>query len=150
MTETAYPELQRMRVVDAMHHGLVSCGFDVPLRTVARMMATFRVHAVLVTAHGDEELPGGVPWGIISDADLLRAAETVDFEEQTARELAVTPALTMAANEGLPQATRMMVESGSAHLIVVDPRSKKPIGVLSSLDVARALARFPEQHPFAR
>ena len=41
------------------------------------MMATYRVHAILVTAHGEEELPGGGPRGIVSDADLVRAAESV-------------------------------------------------------------------------
>ena len=40
------------------------------------MMATYRVHAVLVTAHGEEELPGGSLWGVVSDTDLLRTAGT--------------------------------------------------------------------------
>ena len=54
-----YPALRQLRVIDAMHPGLISCSLDTPLRTVARMMATYRVHAILVTAHGEEELPGG-------------------------------------------------------------------------------------------
>jgi CBS domain-containing protein len=35
-----------------------------------------------------------------------------------------------------------MVENELSHLIVVERRSKRPIGVLSTLDVARALARM--------
>ena len=62
MAET-YPALRDVRVVDAMHHGLVSCPVDAPLRTVARMMATHRVHAILVIAHGEHEFPGGHLWG---------------------------------------------------------------------------------------
>jgi CBS domain-containing protein len=40
-----------------------------------------------------------------------------------------------------------MVEHDVSHLIVLEARSGRPIGVLSTLDVARALAGFPEHHP---
>jgi len=40
-----------------------------------------------------------------------------------------------------------MLEHDASHLIAVERRSKRPIGVLSTLDIARALARFPETHP---
>jgi CBS domain-containing protein len=48
-----YPSLGELRVADAMHPGLISCPPDAPLRTVARMMATYRVHTILVTSHGE-------------------------------------------------------------------------------------------------
>ena len=71
-----------------MHPGLIWCSPDTPLRAVARMMATYRVHAILVTAHGAEELPGGGVWGVISDADLLRAAQSGDLDVEASRVLA--------------------------------------------------------------
>jgi CBS domain-containing protein len=52
--EHTYPALTGLRVIDAMHPGLISCALDSPLSTVARMMGTHRVHAILVTARGDE------------------------------------------------------------------------------------------------
>ena len=142
-----YPALGRLRAVDAMHPGLISCSLDTPLRTVARMMATYRVHAILVTAHGEEELPGGGLWGIVSDIDLLRAAQAGDLDEQEARTIAAAPVLTVAAEEELARAAQLMVEYEVAHLIVVEPRSGRPVGMLSTLDLARALAGFPERHP---
>jgi hypothetical protein len=39
-----------------------------------------------------------------------------------------------------------MVEHELSHLIVIERTSKRPIGVLSTLDIARALAGFPERH----
>ena len=141
-----YPALRQLRVVDAMHPGLISCSLDTPLRTVARMMATYRVHAILVTSHGEEELPGGGPWGIVTDTDLLRAAEEGDMDAQTARTIAATPALTVASGEELPRAAQLMAEHELSHLIVIEQLSARPIGVLSTLDVARALAGFPERH----
>lgn len=142
-----YPALRELRVIDAMHPGLISCSLDTPLRTVARMMTTYRVHAILVTAHGDEQLPSGLPWGIVADTDLLRAAEASDVDEQPARTIAGTPVLTVASSDELAGAAQLMVEHEVSHLIVIERRSARPIGVLSTLDIARALAGFPESHP---
>lgn len=146
MTES-YPALRGLRVADAMHHGLVSCPVDAPLRTVARMMATHRVHAILVIAHGEHEFPGGHVWGIIGDADLLHAAQTADLDEETASSVAAPSPLSVRSDDELGRAATLMIDQAVAHVLVVDPRSDRPIGVLSRLDVARALAGFPERHP---
>jgi CBS domain-containing protein len=145
-----YPALRQLRVIDAMHPGLISCSLDTPLRTVARMMATYRVHAILITAHGEEQLPGGARWGIVADSDLLRAAEAGDIDEQPARTIAATPVLTVASSDELGRAAQLMVEHEASHLIVIERQSARPIGVLSTLDIARALAGFPERHPAGR
>jgi CBS domain-containing protein len=113
------------------------------------MMATYRVHAILVTAHGEDELPGGGQWGIVSDADLLRASDSYDVDSVKARTLAAQPVVTIASSEQLGRAAALMVDRDVSHLIVIESRSGRPLGVLSTLDVARALARFPEQHPGA-
>ena len=147
---SGYPALDRLRVSDAMHPALISCSLDSPLRTIARMMSTYRVHAILVTAHGDEKLPGGDLWGIVSDVDLMRAAESGDIDEQSARTVAARPVVTVDMTEALARAAQIMVEREVSHLIVIEPRSARPIGVLSTLDVTRALAGFPEQHPAFR
>jgi CBS domain-containing protein len=143
----AYPTLQGLRVIDAMHPGVISCPIETPLRTVARMMATHRVHAIVVTAHGDAELPAGGLWGVISDADLVRAAQAPGFEDQPARAIAATPPLTVTTSEALDRAAELMAEQNVTHLIVLDDHSGRPFGVLSTLDIARALAGFPERHP---
>ncbi len=142
-----YPALAKLRVIDAMHPGLISCAVETPLRTVARMMATYRVHAILVTAYGEDQLSDGGLWGVISDSDLLRAAESADLDEQPAGTVAATPVLTVLANDDLARVVQLMVEHEVTHVVVIEPRSSRPVGVLSTLDVARALAAFPERHP---
>jgi len=113
-------------------------------------MATYRVHAVLVTAHGEEQLPGGESWGVVSDADLVRAAESGDVDEQPAQSIAATPVQTIASSDELARAAQLMVEHEVSHLIVIEHHSARPIGVISTLDIARALAGFPELHPGGR
>jgi CBS domain-containing protein len=140
-----YAALRQFRVIDAMHPGLISCSLDTPLRTVARMMTTYRVHAILVTAHGEEKLPGGGPWGIVADTDLLRAAEDGNIDEQPAQSIADTPVLTVASSEELARAAQLMVEHELSHLIVIERRSERPIGVLSTLDIAGVLAGLSDR-----
>ncbi len=135
--------LRELRVIDAMHPGVIACPVDTSLRTVARMMATYRVHAVLVLAHDPEQaLEGDGLWGVVSDVDLIQAAQSRDFDERTARSLAATQVLTANSSDSLEQAVQLMVEHEVTHLVVVERRSHRPIGVLSTLDVARALAGF--------
>jgi CBS domain-containing protein len=138
--------LEPLPVVEAMHPGLITCSLDTPLRTVARVMATYRVHAVVVTAHGETSLPGGGVWGVVSDTDVLHAAEA-DGLDEPASTFARTPVLSVTTNDTVARAARRMLEHGVSHVVVVEPRSARPVGVLSTLDVARALAGFPERHP---
>ena len=137
------PPIRDLRVIDAMHPGVIACPLDTGLRTVARMMATYRVHAVLVLAHDPEQaLEDGGLWGVVSDVDLMQAAQSADFDERTARSLAATQVLTTNSSDSLERAVQQMVEHEVTHLVVVERRSRRPIGILSTLDVARALAGF--------
>jgi CBS domain-containing protein len=142
-----YPTLQGLLVGDAMHPGLVSCSVETPLRAVARMMATYRVHAVLVTGHGDDQLAGGLPWGIASDLNVVQAAATAAVDDLKARDVAGTPIVMVSSDQELGHAAELMVERAVSHLLVVEPHSGRPFGVISTLDLARALAGFPERHP---
>ena len=138
------PALAGLRVVDAMHPGLITCRPEDPLRTVARLMATYRVHAVFVTGH---DRAGGDGWGVISDAALLRAADEGSIDEVTAGSVAATPVRSISSSDQLSAVARLMIEHDVSHVVVVESHSKRPIGVLSTLDVARALSGFPERHP---
>jgi signal-transduction protein with cAMP-binding, CBS, and nucleotidyltransferase domain len=129
------PELAGRRVVDAMHAGLISCRPDSPIRAVARLMATYRIHAVLVTSHQDDT------WGVVSDVALLRAAETGSVDV-TAGSIAESPVLTVATSDELGAVAHLMTENGVSHVVVIERHTRQPIGVLSTLDVAKALAGF--------
>lgn len=132
--------LQDLRVIDTMHPGVISCPPETSLRTVARMMATYRVHAIIVHAHDDEELPAGDRWGVVTDAELVAAARDKDLDELTAQQIAATPVLTVATVDPLERAIQLMVEHEVSHVIAIERHSGRPIGVVSTLDVARALA----------
>jgi CBS domain-containing protein len=122
-----------------MTEDLISCAPSTPLRSVARLMATHRVHSVFVFDYGQEDDETTELWGIVSDLDLVAAA-WADVDEQTAGESAVTPLVHVAKNDDLRHAAQLMAESGVSHLAVIDPATQRPVGVISTLDIARAIA----------
>jgi CBS domain-containing protein len=128
------PAFEHALVADAMHPGVIFCPPDASLRTVAAIMATNHVHAVLVTAGGE------APIGVVSERRLVAAAGE-DVDGVTVAPLAENPA-TIFANDPLPHATAAMTERGVNHLVVVDAGGR-PLGMLSALDIAHVLASGP-------
>lgn len=126
----------RLRVADAMHVGVVTCERETPLLEVAATMARERIHCIVVESGSGD---GGEPWGIVSDLDLVAAATVRDLEEQTAGGSAATPVVLVTPLETLERAAQLMTEHGTAHLVVDDPETGRPVGVLSTLDIAAAL-----------
>ena len=120
-------------VGEEMTPGILTCLPSTPLRAVARMMAAHRVHAIVVFGHEDALLP----WGVVSDLDLVGAIGS----DATAKAVAATPVVTVTIDDKLSHAAQLMQEYSTSHLVVIaDESSPLPIGVLSTLDIARAFA----------
>ena len=128
--------LERLTVGDAMHAGVFTCGEDASLDMAAAMMAQYSIHCVVVLEGPDDEKP----WGVISDLDLISAAFDHDTAEWKAGEAAGSPAVMIGADAPLRRAAQLMREYGIAHLVVVDADARTPLGVISTLDIARVIA----------
>jgi CBS domain-containing protein len=133
------PSIEHATVADAMHPGILSCQADATLTDVAQMMATHHVHCVAVMGLAHDHSGESYVWGIISDLDLLRAGIPVGGEE-TAGALAQQPIISVKPTMSLRDASQLMVTHGVNHLVVIDPEARRPIGILSTLDVAGVLA----------
>lgn len=129
-------------VREAMHEGVLTCPPETPLRDVARTMAEQRVHCVAVLATRDESYRLGRLWGIVSDLDLAAAAG-LDLDARTAGGVAASPVVTVTPGETVERAAQLMREYSTAHLVVVDTDDDRPLGVISTLDVAAVLAGVP-------
>src|SRR5215218_4919236 len=75
------PAFEDATVLDAMRLGVISCSPDASLREVARVLATYRVHSVVIS-----ETDGDRPWGIVTDIDLASAADK-DLDKARARDI---------------------------------------------------------------
>jgi CBS domain-containing protein len=58
---------------------------------------------------------------------------------RTARDAASEPTVTVRADFDLQYASEAMVRHGTTHIVVTAPGDGRPIGVLSSLDIANAV-----------
>jgi CBS domain-containing protein len=123
-------------VADVMRRGVLSCRADSSVREVARIMGVHRVHCVVVS-----RLPAGerATWGVVSDLDLANAVGSAT-EDTTAGEIAATEAVTLPQTATLDEAAHLMAQHETAHVVIVDESSGDPLGVVSTLDVALALA----------
>jgi CBS domain-containing protein len=122
--------LDSLTVGDAMHRGIVTCAPTTTLREVAELLAQHGVHCAVVGDGAGRKL-----WGIVSDLDLMRGLGSP--LPLTAGNLAALDVLTVGPRDELRRAVQLMAEHDVAHLIVVEGT---PVGIVSTLDVARAVA----------
>jgi CBS domain-containing protein len=136
---TNAPRYDDATVEDAMHAGVLTCPPETPLWTVARMMASYSVHAIVVTDLDPEGDSEDRAWGIVSALDLARA-RAAGTDEPSAGGVAETDVVTVSAGDPLSRVAALMVEHGTEH-VVVDDRNGRPVGVVSTRDLAAVLAR---------
>ncbi len=127
-------------VGEVMRYGFIDCSPQTPMAELARLMSEENVHSVIVDglargAGATEQLV----WGIVSDLDLVAAAATERLGDE-AGAFAGTEPVTVDPNEDIREAARLMAEHECSHLIVTDEQTRRPLGVVSTLDLARALA----------
>ena len=134
------PAFEHATVADAMRAGIISCHADTSLRAIAELMASYHVHAVVVDRGAVEsDASAGQAWGIVSDFELAHAAARGELQT-TAGELAGLVAAFIGPAEPLQRAAELMVEHRVSHLIVSTAPTARPIGIISTLDLAVALA----------
>jgi CBS domain-containing protein len=133
------PVFGRATVADVMHPGIICCDPEAGVTKVARVMATRHVHCVVVTALARDDSGMSLVWGMVSDLDLL-AAEGEGGAEPTAAMLANQPVVTVRPSTSLREAAAAMTDNAVSHVVVVEPESQRPIGIVSSLDLAGVLA----------
>jgi len=130
--------LSQTTVRDAMQLGLFECAPDADVLTLARTMAEKTIHCVVVVGIERRGRRGErLAWGIVSDLDLMRGLRP-GLEDTTAGELAATDLVSVEPDDTLEHAAQLMAEHDTAHLVVASPTTGRPVGMLSTLDVARA------------
>lgn len=128
-------DIDDIPVAEVMTQGVVSCAPDMPLIDVATRMETNRIHCVVVQPpDGDQEARA---WSVVSDLDLVGA---ISMPGVSAGAIAATPTVTVSTQDSVGRAASLMSEYQTAHLLVLD-ETGHPSGVVSTMDMARALSR---------
>ena len=98
-----------------MRPGILACRAETTLPEVARLMASRRVHCIVVrrVVAGSARVQG---WDLLSDVDLARAVADSRFDALTAGDVASAAMVTISPQTTLADAARLMCEHGTAHL----------------------------------
>jgi CBS domain-containing protein len=132
------PSLDTKRVSDVMHPGVMTCHSGSTLHDVARTMATHGVHSVAIWGDEGEDSIGFL--GMISALDLLSAVMRGESLASSALVAARQDVHTVRAGAPLSDGARLMTDERTTHVIVLADDRDRIVGVLSALDVTRALS----------
>jgi CBS domain-containing protein len=127
----------RLVVRDLMTRDPITVRDRVPLVTADRLMRESGVSGLPVV---NEQ---GALVGVISRTDLMAMAADPGHDPWQAISVAsvmTSPALTIPADAPIADAGALMEERRVHRLVVVDSENGEPIGILSTTDLARALA----------
>jgi CBS domain-containing protein len=83
----------------------------------------------------------GRPLGVVSMRDLVATDA-----RRTAGERMTAPAAVVLASARISDAARLLGETGYRHLVVVDEEARA-VGIVSAVDLVRALVGLPVRHP---
>jgi CBS domain-containing protein len=131
------PWLETKRVSDVMHPGVMTCHSGSTLQQVARTMATHGVHSVAIWGDDGQDSIGFL--GIVSALDLLSAVMRGESLASSALVAARRDVHTVRASAPLVEGARLMADEKASHVIVLADDRDRIVGVLSALDVTRAL-----------
>jgi predicted transcriptional regulator len=134
---------------EIMHAGLITCGPEVRLHEIARILVSSHIHAVVVTSLDGE------PLGIVADSDLLAGEWLADDEASltamramTAGELMTSPVVTIEADDSVEEAAAVLGRERLSRLVVMD--DGHPIGMVAISDLVAQVAKEPiERHRVA-
>jgi|SRR5829696_341972 len=101
-------------------------------------MGAHRIRCVVVGGLSENVHGTRLVWGVVSDLDLTRAIAA--GQDTTAGHVAGTEPLTASPFDSLEDVAHVMADHDVAHLVVVDPKVAEPLGMISTLDLARAFA----------
>jgi CBS domain-containing protein len=128
---------RELRVRDLMSLEPVTVRDDLPLAAADQLMRQSGVSGLPVVDRAGELV------GVLSRTDLMALAGDPRVEAWQGRSVAATmttPSLTVEADAPLVEAAARMEEHHVHRLVVVEPESGRPIGILSTVDIVRAVA----------
>ncbi len=130
-----------LTVADAMTRDPIVLRSDDPLADAARVFDEAHISGAPVVD------ATGILVGVLSRTDLLHARATEQLWARwpglRVRHLMRTPAITTVPSMSLDDAAQIMEHERVHRLVVIEPHQHRPVGVLSTTDLVRAMVGGP-------
>lgn len=121
-------------VADIMTEGILSIPPDAPVDALARGLDRMGVHGAPVK---DES---GRIYGVVSKSDLADPDKGGDWAELKVSDIMSPVVIAVTVDDPIEAAIKRMVDTGTHRVLVVDAL-EHPVGILTPMDVLRAIAR---------
>lgn len=127
-----------MKVKDIMSNKIISIKPTETLTEASKLMKGNRISCLPIMSENGEEIEG-----IITTTDLVNIYTSADKEMHMdpwspVSKFMSSPVVTISPDAEVKEASKVMNEKHFHHLIVVDS-NKKMLGLISSLDIAKAI-----------
>ena len=125
-----------MKVKDIMSHKIITIKSTQTLTDASKLMKSNRISCLPIT--NDEKIVG-----IITTTDLVNIYTSADKEQHMdpwspVSSFMSSPVVTISPDDDVKKASKLMNEKKFHHLLVMD-KNETFIGVISSLDIAKAI-----------
>ena len=122
---------------DVMIKEVITVSESTPLKDVAKIFSEMKITgAPVINAKGDLV-------GVISETDIIRKTNSLGaWSPSTAGQVMTKPAVIVAPNDSLPKVCELMYDRRIHRVVVADGR--KITGILTTMDILRAIARLPK------
>jgi Mg/Co/Ni transporter MgtE len=129
------PIVMTRSISEIMNRELLAVAPETPVRAIRELLRTFAVNAVPVLSEERR------PLGIVTMAALIDG-------DGTAGDRMSRPAMCIEGSAGIEAAARRLAVTDAQHMVVVDSAGMA-VGIVSVLDVLRAMLGVPAHHPAA-
>ncbi len=123
-----------LTVAEIMTEGVLSIPPDASVESLARGLERMGVHGAPVK---DES---GRIYGFISKSDLAAPEQGGDWENRKVSDMMSPVVIAVKVDDPIEDAIHRMVETGTHRVLVVDAL-EHPVGILTPMDVLRAIDR---------
>ncbi len=123
-----------MRVGDAMVKDPIAVDYRTPVREVCKIMGEKKIGSVLVAKNGKV-------YGIFTERDLVSKVLLEGSLDDEVGKYTSSPLITVSSDYSLREAARIMADMKTKRLVVME--NDKVVGILTSSDLAKAIAKAP-------
>lgn len=124
---------------DVMIKDVLTVAETMPLKEVTKTFSEKRITGAPVTNEAGELV------GVLSETDIIRKTTSIGaWSPKTAGQIMTKPAVTVAPNETLQRVCELMFNRRIHRVVVAE--GKQICGIITTMDILRAIANQPEKN----
>jgi predicted transcriptional regulator len=133
--------MEKIRVCDLMHKGVIFCYLDDTARDIAKIMAGNQIRSVAVVDDSGEI------WGVVSITEMLPLYGR-NLNDIKAKDIMKPYKIDIDPQMPVKEAVELMKKKKIENWVIVDPHAgpKRPVGILTTCDIVQFMSGLEAGH----